>query len=91
MGAPPDRRRGDAPRLLDAGPRTLSSGTVPEYLYKRTGGVVGFLERLIEDGYREAMDCGLESVAEGLLDSVVIIDLTPATDRAPDAGITSLC
>ncbi|GAB1339833.1 hypothetical protein ACE1SV_64230 [Streptomyces sp. E-15] len=75
----------DALRLLDAGPRMLSSGTMPEYLYERTGGVVGLLERLIEDGCREAMDCGLESLTEGLLDSVTI-DLTHATDRDPDAG-----
>ena len=41
-------------RLMDADPGMLTGGTMPEYLYRRTNGVVGLLERLIEDGCREA-------------------------------------
>jgi hypothetical protein len=36
-------------RLMDAAPDMLTDATVPEYLYRRTNGVVGLLERLIED------------------------------------------
>ena len=47
-------------RLMDAEPGMLTDGTMPEYLYRRTNGVVGLLERLIEDGCREAIDTGTE-------------------------------
>ena len=47
-------------RLMDAAPGMLTDGTMPEYLYRRTNGVVGLLERLIEDGCREAIDTGAE-------------------------------
>ncbi|MFE9882620.1 hypothetical protein [Streptomyces sp. NPDC005784] len=72
-------------RLLNVGPGMLSTGTMPEYLYDRTGGVVGLLERLIEDGCREAMDTKHETLTEALLDSITI-DLTHAPDRDPAAG-----
>ncbi|WP_434600130.1 hypothetical protein [Streptomyces sp. A5-4] len=70
-------------RLLDAGPGMLSTGTMPEYLYERASGVVGLLERLIEDGCREAMDCGQEHLTEALLDTIAIdLDGSPARDAA---------
>ncbi|MFE9258009.1 TniB family NTP-binding protein [Streptomyces sp. NPDC006879] len=70
-------------RLLDACPGMLSSGTMPEYLYERTGGVVGLLERLVEDGCREAMDSGKEHLTEALLDTIAIdLDGSPARDAA---------
>lgn len=75
----------NALRLLNAGPGMLSTGTMPEYLFERTGGVVGLLERLIEDGCREAMDSGQETLTEALLDSITI-DLTHTPDRDPGAG-----
>ena len=40
-------------RLLHATPDMITSGTMPEYLFRRTTGVVGLLERLIEDGCAE--------------------------------------
>ncbi|MCX4745191.1 TniB family NTP-binding protein [Kitasatospora sp. NBC_01287] len=72
-------------RLLDATSGMLTEGTMPEYLFQRTNGVVGLLERLIEDGCREAIDSGLERLTEDLLDSVAI-DLTGVPDRDPEAG-----
>jgi len=50
----------DQLRLMKAPPGMLTDGALPEYLHKRTNGVVGLLERLIEDGCREAIDTGTE-------------------------------
>ncbi|MEU1216703.1 TniB family NTP-binding protein [Streptomyces sp. NPDC005790] len=72
-------------RLLKAGPGMLTSGTMPEYLYARTSGVVGLLERLIEDGCTEAITNGTERLSEALLDSLPLT-LTPAADRDAGAG-----
>ncbi|WP_142147875.1 hypothetical protein [Streptomyces sp. SLBN-31] len=57
---------------------------MPEYLMRRTGGVVGLLERLLEDGAQEAMDSGKEFLDEGLLDEIVISLDDPGRD--PGAG-----
>ena len=65
-------------RLMNAAPGMLTDGTMPEYLYRRTSGVVGLLERLIEDGCREAIDTGAECLSQALLDSVTL--------SLPDAG-----
>jgi hypothetical protein len=65
-------------RLMDAAPGMLTDGTMPEYLYRRTSGVVGLLERLIEDGCREATDSGTERLDQALLDNVTL--------RLPDSG-----
>jgi hypothetical protein len=59
-------------RLLHATPDMLTGGTMPEYLFRRTTGVVGLLERLIEDGCAEALDSGAEQLTEALLDSIVV-------------------
>ncbi|MEV7189644.1 hypothetical protein [Kitasatospora sp. NPDC093102] len=72
-------------RLLDAPEDMLTAGTMPEYLFQRTNGVVGLLERLIEDGCREAVDTGLERLTEDLFDGLSI-DLSHAQHRDPAAG-----
>src|SRR5947208_7309336 len=50
----------------------LTTGRMPEYLFRRTSGVVGLLERLVEDGCTEALDSGTEQLTESLLDQVTI-------------------
>ena len=72
-------------RLMDAAPGMLTDGTMPEYLYRRTSGVVGLLERLIEDGCREAIATSTERLTETLLDNVAL-DLAGAPGRDPGAG-----
>jgi hypothetical protein len=72
-------------RLMDATPGMLTGGAMPEYLYRRTDGVVGLLERLIEDGCREAIGTGTERLTEHVLDTVVL-NLRGAPGRDPGAG-----
>ncbi len=63
----------------------LSTATMPEYLFSRTAGIVGLLERLIEDGCSHAIDTGAEQLTCALLDSVdITVPHTP--HREPDAG-----
>ncbi|MFD4242971.1 AAA family ATPase [Streptomyces sp. NPDC058525] len=69
-------------RLLKAKTGMLTGGSMPEYLIRRTGGVVGLLERLIEDGAQEAMDSGKEFLDEDLLDEIVISLDDPGRDHA---------
>ncbi|WP_380286432.1 hypothetical protein [Kitasatospora purpeofusca] len=59
-------------RLLKSKTGMLTSGNMPEYLMRRSGGVVGILGRLIADGAQEAMDSGKETLDEALLDGIVI-------------------
>ena len=70
---------------MDAAPGMLTGGTMPEYLYRRTNGVVGLLERLIEDGCREAIDTGTEHLGQALLDNVAL-SLPDACGRDAEAG-----
>jgi hypothetical protein len=72
-------------RLMDAAPGMLTGGTMPEYLYRRTDGVVGLLERLIEDGCREAIDTGTERLDQALLDNVAL-SIPDAGSRDAEAG-----
>ncbi len=72
-------------RLMDAAPGMLTGGTMPGYLYRRTDGVVGLLERVIEDGCREAIDTGTERLTQALLDNVVL-SLAGAPGRDAEAG-----
>jgi hypothetical protein len=72
-------------RLMNACPGMLTGGAMPEYLYRRTNGVVGLLERLIEDGCREAIDTGAETLTEAILDSVTV-NISGAPGRDPAAG-----
>lgn len=70
-------------RLFKAKPGMLTAATMPEYLFERTGGVVGLLERLIEEGCAEALDTGAENLTETLLDS---IEINLAADSRRDQG-----
>jgi hypothetical protein len=71
-------------RLFHAAPGMLSAGTMPEYLFRRTGGLVGLLERLVEEGCAEALDTGAETLTENLLDDITI-NLGNDPRRDPDA------
>ncbi|MFJ7118342.1 hypothetical protein ACIQW4_34870 [Streptomyces albogriseolus] len=71
-------------RLRRAEPKRLTGGGMPEYLMRRTSGVVGVLERLIEDGAQEAMDSGKELLYENLLDEITISLGDPSGD--PSTG-----
>lgn len=75
----------DQLRLLKAPEGMLTEGGMPEYLHKRTNGVVGLLERLIEDGCQEAIESGEERLTEDLLDGIAI-NVTGAAGRDPSAG-----
>jgi hypothetical protein len=70
---------------MDAAPGMLTDGTMPEYLYRRTNGVVGLLERLIEDGCREAIDTGTERLDQAVLDNVAL-SLPDTRSRDAEAG-----
>lgn len=59
-------------RLLKADPGMLTEGAMPEYLFGRTRGIVGLLERLIEDGCARAVDTGVERLTTDLLDAIDI-------------------
>jgi len=72
-------------RLLKAAPGMLTGGGMPEYLFRRTAGVVGLLERLVEDGCTEALDTGVETLTENLLDTIAI-SLGNDPTRVPAAG-----
>lgn len=72
----------DELRLFNAREGMLTGGDMPEYIYRRTGGVVGLIERLIEDGASLAMDTGIEEITAGLLDRVLIRTQHPKRDRA---------
>ncbi|MBB5935709.1 TniB family NTP-binding protein [Streptomyces zagrosensis] len=68
-------------RLIKAEPGMLTEGVMPEYLFERTDGVVGLLERLLEDGCREAIDSGTECLTEPLLNNIAITPGPPGRDR----------
>jgi hypothetical protein len=72
-------------RLFRAQPGMLTDGAMPEYLFRRTGGIVGLLERLIEDGCMQAIDTGTERLTVELLDGVEI-NLGNVPGRDPSAG-----
>ncbi|MFF7793475.1 hypothetical protein [Streptomyces sp. NPDC007991] len=69
-------------RLLKGTEGMLTGGTMPEYLMRRTGGVVGLLGRLLEDGAQEAVESGKELIDESLLDEIVLRRDEPA--QPPD-------
>jgi len=72
-------------RLFSTPGNPLTSGSMPEYLFRRTGGVVGLLACLIEDACMTAIDSGSERLDTGLLDEIAI-DLTRIPGRDPGAG-----
>jgi hypothetical protein len=72
-------------RLLSAGPGMLTDNEMPEYLFRRTGGVIGLLERLVEDGCARAVDTGAERLTAAVLDGIDI-NLGNVPGRDPAAG-----
>ncbi|MET8531516.1 TniB family NTP-binding protein [Streptomyces sp. NPDC005065] len=72
-------------RLLNAKEGMLTGGTMPEYLLRRTDGVVGLLGRLLEDGSQEAMESGKELIDESLLDEIVLRRDEP--EQPPDEPV----
>ncbi|KOY53600.1 AAA family ATPase [Streptomyces sp. XY332] len=75
----------DRLRLLRAKDGMLTDGAMPEYLFRRTRGIVGLLKRLIEDGCREAIESGAEELTPELL-ATIPIQLGNVADRDPSAG-----
>ncbi|WP_406187417.1 AAA family ATPase [Streptomyces sp. NBC_01006] len=75
----------DRLRLLRAKDGMLTDGEMPEYLFRRTRGIVGLLKRLIEDGCREAIESGAEELTPKLL-ATIPIRLGNVADRDPSAG-----
>jgi hypothetical protein len=74
----------DQIRLLRAAPGMLTDGVMPEYLFRRTDGVIGLLERLLEDACAHAIDTGTEQISTELLDDIDIN--LGAAGRDPAAG-----
>ncbi|MER7407072.1 TniB family NTP-binding protein [Streptomyces sp. NPDC000070] len=72
-------------RLLNAKQGMLTGGAMPEYLMRRTGGVVGLLGRLLEDGAYEAMESGKELIDENLLDEIMLRRDEP--EQPPDEPV----
>lgn len=72
-------------RLFQAGDQPLTGGTMPEYLFRRTGGVVGLLGCLIEEACMTAIETGAECVSHHLLEDIAI-DLSKIPGRDPEAG-----
>jgi hypothetical protein len=72
-------------RLYRAEESMLTGGTMPEYLFRRTGGIVGLLGCLIEEACIAAIDTKEERLTQELLDEVDI-DLSKIPNRDPDAG-----
>lgn len=67
----------------------LTAGDMPEYLFRRVGGIVGLLRRLIEDGCVKAIATGEERLTRDLLVGTVIgrdslADLDPEAGEVPD-------
>ncbi len=72
-------------RLMNATQGMLTDGSMPEYLMRRTGGVIGLLGRLLEDGAQEAMESGKEMIDESLLDEIVL--RRDAPEQPPDEPV----
>jgi len=75
-------------RLLHGHDGMLSDGTMPEYLFRRTGGIVGLVKKLVQAGCRYAIETGHEQITTGLLDTLTLSpadlpDLGPGTGEIP--------
>ena len=70
-GSPPGSRTWPASRTssgsCSAADGMLTGGDMPEYLFRRTRGIVGLLRRLIEDGCAKAIATGEERLTPELL------------------------
>ncbi|MEQ4725546.1 hypothetical protein [Nonomuraea sp. B19D2] len=75
----------DQLRLLRGFDGMLTGGGMPEYLFRRTHGIVGLLRRLIEDGCAKAIATGEEQLTPELLAGTAI-RLGNLADLDPDAG-----
>ena len=62
----------DQLRLLRSFDGMLTAGSMPEYLFRRTHGIVGLLRRLIEDGCAQAIATGQERLTPELLAGTAI-------------------
>ncbi|MBT2401382.1 hypothetical protein [Streptomyces sp. ISL-100] len=71
-------------RLLHDTEGMLTDGDMPEYLFKRTKGVVGVLEKLVQRGCRNAIEDGSERLTKDLLNQFTV---TP--DDMPDLDAES--
>jgi len=75
----------DQLRLLRSSDGMLTAGGMPEYLFRRTRGIVGLLRRLIEDGCAKAIATGEERLTPELLAGTAI-RLDNLADLDPGAG-----
>jgi hypothetical protein len=75
----------DQLRLLRSFDGMLTAGEMPEYLFRRTEGVVGLLRRLIEDSCARAIATGEERLTRELL-AATPIRLPGLCDLDPDSG-----
>jgi hypothetical protein len=76
-------------RLLRGHDGMLSGGGVPEYLFRRTGGIVGLVKKLVQEGCRHAIETGSEQITAGLLDTLALSPadlpgLDPGAGEVPD-------
>lgn len=79
----------DQLRLLRAPENMLTGGNMPEYLFRRTNGIVGLLRRLIADGCAHAMSTGEERLTPEILSQVNLRlgnfpDVDLEADEMPD-------
>jgi hypothetical protein len=79
----------DQLRLLRSFDGMLTAGDMPEYLFRRTSGIVGLLRRLIEDGCARAITTGEERLTPALLAGTTITagglaGLDPEAGEVPD-------
>ena len=79
----------DQLRLLRPAEGMLTKGDMPEYLFRRTRGIVGLLRRLIEDGCAQAIATGEERLTTELLAGTAIRlgnlgDLDPGAGEVPE-------
>ncbi|WP_395298011.1 AAA family ATPase [Kitasatospora hibisci] len=70
-------------RLLSDTDGMLTTGGMPEYLFRRTNGVVGLLEKLIQTGCRQAIQSGVEHLT---IDGLGQCTLSPTDLPDLDAG-----
>jgi hypothetical protein len=76
-------------RLLHGCDGMLSGGSMPEYLFRRTGGIVGLLRKLIQEACRHAIESGAEKITAELLATLELRPsdlpgLDPAAGEVPD-------
>jgi hypothetical protein len=63
----------------------LASGSMPEYLFQRTNGVVGLLEKLVQRGCRVAIEGDSDRLSKELLNRCAVSP-TELPDLDADSG-----